>query len=110
MRIKFVVKYDKRAIMLNAYKLYRSGKHGTWSECLVKAWANAKRYKEMAEGVGKPVNTWYGWTLLGREVKHGERAVAQISLYDNLKSSIARVMSYFTYEQTCELGTQEPKA
>lgn len=109
MKTRFIVRYNKRTIMLNAHKLYRSGKQGIWAECLVKAWENAKRYKRMAEDVGKEVHTWYGWTQLGREVIHGEHAVAQISLYDTLKNGIARVMSYFTYEQTCELGTQPPK-
>ena len=101
--------YNKRVIMLNAHKFFRDGRYGTFAECLVKAWENAKNIKNFTEAVGEEVHTWYGWTLLGREVIHNEHCIGQIELWTPLKKSIRKIESYFTFGQTCELGTQPPK-
>ena len=101
--------YNKRRIMYNAHKLFRDGRYGTFAECLVKAWENAKTYKRLAEGVGEELNTWYGWKMLGREVRHFEHCVCQAEMWTPLKNAIRKVESFFTFEQTCEEGTQPPK-
>lgn len=101
--------YNKRAIMLEAHRFFRDGRFGTFAECLEKAWENAKKYKALAEGIGETVRTWYGWTQVGREVLHGQTTVGQIEVWETLKKRVRTIKSYFTYEQTCELGTQPPK-
>ena len=107
----YTVKYDKREIMKSAHKFYRDGRHGDFANCLRHAWENAKGFKNLAENVGEEIHTWFDWTLLGREVKHEEKNVGQVeSWVTHLKNKIKMAKSYFTYEQTCELGTQPPKA
>lgn len=106
----FIIKYDKRAIMNEAYKFFRGNTVRDFGTCLRMAWDNAKGYKALTERVGEPVNTWFGWTLLGREVKHNEVNVGQYTAWDDSTKSGRRTKSYFTYGQTCELGTQPPKA
>ena len=105
--MRFTVKYDKRAIMLEAHRFFRGGKSGDFAMCLRKAWDNAKGYKNLAENVGRTIHTWFGWTLLGREVRHNETNVGQYDAWDDTTKSGKRIKSYFTYEQTCELDTQE---
>lgn len=109
MKKKFVLQYNKRTIMLNAHEFFRDGRYGTFGECLKKAWENAKQVKAFTEKLGKEVHTWYGWTLLGREVIHGEMTIGQLELWRPFKNKVKGIISYFTYEQTCELGTQAPK-
>ena len=107
--MKYRVVYNKRVIMLEAHKFFRDGRFGTFAECLQRAWENAKDIKHFAEGIGEEVHTWYGWTLLGREVIHNEHTIGQIELWDTLKNKVRGIKSYFTRGQTCELGTQPPK-
>lgn len=109
MKVKFTVTYNKGAIMRKAHKFFADGRMGTFSECLRKAWENAKEYKRLSEEVGEEVHTWYGWTQLGREVIHEEHNVGQAEMWETLKKKVRTVKSYFTYKQTCELGTQTPK-
>lgn len=106
----FKVVYDKRAIMREAHRFFRGGKMGDFGMCLRKAWENAKLYRGLAEGIGEVIHTWYGWKMLGREVIHDMLNVGQIDVWDDTTKSGKRVKSYFTFEQTCELGTQPPKA
>ena len=106
---EYRVVYNKRNIMLEAHRFFRDGRHGTFSDCLKHAWENAKNLKNFAEAIGKEVHTWYGWTLLGREVIHEQQTIGQLEMWDNLKKRIRTIKSYFTYEQTCELGAQPPK-
>ena len=109
--MRFTIKYDKRAIMRKAHYFYRGGKMGDFGECLRKAWDNARAYKEFAELVGEEIHTWYEWTLLGREVIHDEANIGKLELWDDrLKTKLKRLVPYFKFNQTCELGTQEPKA
>ena len=108
--MRFVLQYDKRAIMKEAHRFFRSGKYGDFGDCLTKAWDNARAYRELAELVGETVRTWYGWVLNGREVIHDMVNVGQIRVWDETTKSGQRVKSYFKFNQTCELGTQEVKA
>ena len=105
----FKVGYNKKTIMYNAHRFFRDGRYGTFGECLRKAWENAKAIKAFTEDVGEEVHTWYGWTLLGREVLHGETTIGQLELWEPIKNGLKKVKSYFKLEQTCELGTQPPK-
>lgn len=106
----FVIKYDKKAIMKEAHKFFRDNTDRDFSTCLKMAWDNAKGYKALTERIGETINTWFGWTLLGREVKHEEKCVGQYTVWDDTTKSGRRIKSYFTFGQTCELGTQPPKA
>ena len=77
------MKYDLRAIMRRAWKLFR--KLGiSFSECLHRAWLTAKAAEvnesriqaaKAAAGVTEECNTWSGWKTLGCEVIHGSRAL-----------------------------------
>ena len=109
--MEFKARYNKRDIMYNAHKFYRDGRHGDFANCLRHAWENAKGVKRLADALGEEIHTWKGWTALGREVIHEQKTVGQVdSWVTHLKYKIKMAMSYFTYEQTCELGTQPPKA
>ena len=77
------MRYDLRAIMLRAWRLYREGK-GSFAECLHRAWisekaapVNAERIEaaKQAAGITEETNTWYGWKQLGFEVIHGSKAL-----------------------------------
>lgn len=107
--MKYTVTYNKRTIMLNAHKFFRDGRFGTFGECLKKAWENARTFKWFAEYTGEEIHTWYEWTLLGREVIHNEHCIGQLEMWETLKNKIRTIKSYFTFGQTCELGTQPPK-
>ena len=110
MKTEFVAKYDKRKIMLDAHRFFRDGRYGDFSFCLKCAWENAKGKKGAEEDRGEELHTWYEWTLLGREVIHEQKTVAQVEIWvTHLKNRLRMLMSYFTYEQTCELGTQPEK-
>lgn len=77
------MKYDLRAIMRRAWKLFR--KLGiSFGECLHRAWLTAKAAEvnesriqaaKAAAGVTEECNTWSGWKTLGCEVIHGSRAL-----------------------------------
>lgn len=102
------MKYNKRIIMETAHRLYRSGRYGTFANALRIAWNDEKAVARIRKRHGE-VHTWYGWTLLGREVLHDEHAVEKVTLADAKTKSGTRLVPFFTYEQTCELGTQPPK-
>ena len=81
-------RYDLRAIMLRAWKLYRKGGL-TFSEALHRAWLTAKaepintaRVEEAkaAAGITEDVKTWSGWRDAGFEVIHGSKALFGVSL------------------------------
>jgi hypothetical protein len=105
----YTAKFDKREIMKTAHAFYRDGRHGDFAVCLSKAWDNAKAVKKLSEELGKELHTWFGWTLLGREVIHEQKCVAQVEMWATLKNKIRTIKSFFTFEQTCELGTQPIK-
>lgn len=102
------MKYDRKAIMAKAHKLYRTFRYGTFANALKLAWQDAKAVAEIRAEHGE-VRTWYGWTLVGREVIHEQHAVAKVKLADPKTADGTRLTPFFTYEQTCELGTQPPK-
>ena len=77
-------KFDLRAIMTRAWKLFRKFSDLTFGECLHRAWlsakaeeVNAKRIEaaKLAAGVTEETNTWNGWKQLGYEVIHGSKAL-----------------------------------
>lgn len=77
-------KYDLRAIMLRAWRLYRDGKGLSFAEALHRAWIsekaapiNAERIEaaKAAAGVTEQTETWSGWKKLGYEVIHGSKAL-----------------------------------
>ena len=78
------MKYDLRAIMLRAWRLYREGKGLSFAECLHRAWIsekaapiNAERIEaaKAAAGITEQTETWSGWKKLGYEVVHGSKAL-----------------------------------
>lgn len=78
------MKYDLRAIMLRAWKLYREGRGLTFAECLHRAWLSEKAKPEnaarieaakAAAGVSEDCRTWAAWRDLGFEVIHGSKAL-----------------------------------
>ena len=77
-------KFDLRAIMTRAWKLFRKFSDLPFGECLHRAWlsakaeeVNAKRIEaaKLAAGVTEETNTWNGWKQLGYEVIHGSKAL-----------------------------------
>lgn len=82
------MRYDLRAIMLRAWRLYREGK-GSFAECLHRAWisekaapVNAERIEaaKQAAGIFEEVKTWAGWKAAGFEVVHGSKALFGVDL------------------------------
>ena len=78
------MKYNLRAIMTRAWKLFRKFSDLPFGECLHRAWlsakaeeVNAKRIEaaKLAAGVTEETNTWNGWKQLGYEVIHGSKAL-----------------------------------
>lgn len=76
-------KWDLRAIMLRAWKIFRKG-GVSFAEALHRAWSaakaapvNAQRIEEAKAdaGVAEEVNTWAGWKAAGFEVIHGSKAL-----------------------------------
>ena len=104
-----MTKFDKKAIMTKAWELFKANRYGTFATCLKLAWEEAKGIKAIADEYGT-IRTWYGWTLFGREVIHGQKNIGQVNGYDPKTITGKRMLSFFTFEQTCELGTQPPKA
>ena len=82
------MRYDLRAIMLRAWRLYREGK-GSFAECLHRAWISEKAAPVNAErieaakqtaGISEEVKTWAGWKAAGFEVIHGSKALFGVDL------------------------------
>lgn len=109
--MKFTVSYDKALIMRNAHKLYRSGRHGDWANCIVKAWADAKTIKATVEAIGEEARTYGGWLALGYEVIHGQHNVGQC-IVNSIRwiNKTTEILSFFTRSQVCPIGTQAPKS
>lgn len=77
-------KFDLRAIMTRAWKIFRKVSDLAFGECLHRAWlsakaeeVNAKRIEaaKQAAGVTEETNTWSGWKELGYEVIHGSKSL-----------------------------------
>lgn len=78
------MRYDLRAIMLRAWRLYRETEGLSFAEALHRAWLsekaapiNAERIEaaKAAAGVTEQTETWSGWRKLGYEVIHGSKAL-----------------------------------
>lgn len=103
------MKYDLRAIMLRAWRLYREGKGLSFAECLHRAWisekaqpVNTQRIAEAkaAAGITEEVNTWAGWKRLGFEVIHGNKALFKTVLIHGSKGDNATyIASFFSASQ-----------
>lgn len=100
--------YNKRAIMAKAHELYRTGRFGTFANALTIAWRDAKAVEHVRATYGD-VKTWFGWTQVGREVWHGEHAIAKVTVADAKTKNGTRVIPFFTLAQTCEAGEQPTK-
>lgn len=77
------MKYDLRAIMTAAWRIFRK-LCVTFAEALHRAWnaakaapINARRIEaaKAAAGVTEDTNTWSGWREAGYEVIHGSKAL-----------------------------------
>ena len=98
------MKYDLRAIMLRAWRLYREGKGLSFAECLHRAWisekaqpVNAERIEvaKTAAGITEECNTWAGWKRLGFEVIHGSKALFKTVLIHGSKGDSATYTGSF---------------
>lgn len=78
------MRYDLRAIMLRAWRLYRKGEELGFAECLHRAWISAKAEPVNAEriaeakaaaGITEDTATWSAWREAGYEVIHGSKAL-----------------------------------
>ena len=87
------MRYDLRAIMLRAWRLYREGK-GNFAECLHRAWisekaapVNAVRIEaaKAAAGIVEEVKTWSGWRDAGYMVQHGSKRLFSVDLIHGSK-------------------------
>ena len=77
------MKYNLRAIMLRAWKIFRKGGL-SFSESLHRAWISEKALGENAQrieaakaaaGITEECRTWAGWKEEGFEVIHGMKAL-----------------------------------
>lgn len=84
----FSMKYNKKAIMTNAWVLFRKG-GVTFAEALHRAWnvakampVNAERIAEAAKaaGVTEEFKTWAEWKKAGFEVRHGSKRLFMVEL------------------------------
>lgn len=101
-------KFDKRAIMLKAWKLVRKFAISI-AEGLRRAWASAKAATENARrietqrimhGISEPIDTWAGWKRAGLQVRHGEHAAFTVELISNSKGvGGSRKVAFFAADQ-----------
>lgn len=100
-------KYNLSNIMKDAWKMVKK-LNITLSTALKIAWKNAKLVaKTLLEKATEEVHTWYGWTLLGKEVIHDSKCLFQIVIEDLTTKKGTRTLSYFGASQVCELGSQD---
>ena len=101
--------YNLHDIMVHAWKLFRKLSIN-FGECLHRAWLsakaapiNAKRIEDAkaAAGILERVMTWAGWKAEGREVRHGEQRLFQVSLiYGSRGDGASYLASLFGESQT----------
>lgn len=111
------MKYDLRAIMTRAWKLYRKARAEalTFAEALHRAWLSAKaepintrriEAAKAAAGILEPVNTWAGWKSLGYEVIHGSKALFQaVLIYGSRGDGATYTGSFFAASQVQPIPT-----
>lgn len=82
-------RYNLKAIMTNAWKIFKKEKDIAFGEALHRAWLSAKaepvnalRVAEAkkAAGIIEEVRTWYGWKQAGYTVIHGSKMLFQVEL------------------------------
>lgn len=82
-------KFSKRAVMTNAWVIFRKEKNIAFGEALHRAWLSAKaepvnalRIEEAkkAAGVEEEIKTWFGWKQAGFMVRHGSKNLFQVEL------------------------------
>lgn len=97
------MKWNLRAIMLRAWRLYRKGGI-TFAEALHRAWLTAKaepvnaarvEKAKTAAGITEDVKTWSGWRDAGFEVIHGSKALFGVSLIWGSKGDGAEYKASF---------------
>ena len=97
------MKYDKRAIMMKAWRTYRKG-GADFPEALHRAWNSAKaepvnadriEAAKAAAGIVEPVNTWAGWKAQGFTVIHGSKALFSVDLIHSSKGDGATYKAAF---------------
>ena len=81
-------KHNLQAIMISAWALHRK-LNISFSESLHRSWLSEKAYpineQRIADamesaGVSEECHTWYGWKQMGREVRHGSKALFGVTL------------------------------
>lgn len=106
------MKYNLKAIMTKAWEIFKKPAKitVTFAEALRRAWAwfkaiavNTAKIEAAAieADVTEEYHTWYGWTMLGREVIHESKAVFQV-VVDTPEKGIGKTFkkSFFTISQT----------
>ena len=97
------MKYDLRAVMLRAWRIYRKGGIH-FSEALHRAWLSAKaepvnaariEAAKAGAGITEQTNTWAGWKALGFEVIHGSKALFGCELVHGSKGDGASYKASF---------------
>ena len=107
------MRYDLRAIMTRAWRIFRKAAV-SFAEALHRAWLSAKAEPVNAERIeavkrligleGQTVRTWAGWKALGREVIHGSKALFQaVLIYGSKGDGVTYTGSFFGESQTEEV-------
>lgn len=106
----YVMPYDKKKIMTYAHRFYLDGRMGDWSECLKRAWENARIIKASVEQIGEEAKTYGEWLALGYEIIHHQKNVGQCTVNSiRWDSKTTEILSFFTRKQICLKGSQPPK-
>ena len=94
------MKHDTRAVMEEAWSLYRKGIQD-FSQALSLAWENAKTRREAKEtaGITEETRTWAGWKDQGFEVIHESRCLYRATLHDPTTRNGTRVHCFFGASQ-----------
>ena len=110
------MKYDLRAIMTRAWRIFRKAAV-TFAEALHRAWQaakaepiNAERINraKQAAGIIEECDTWSGWKSLGYEVIHGMKAMFKaVLLYGSKGDGGTYTGSFFTASQVQPIPTAE---
>ena len=106
-------KYDLKAIMNRAWKLFRKGGI-SFAEALHRAWLsekaapiNAKRIEDAkAEaGVTEETHTWKEWRDMGCEVRHGSKCLFQtVLIYGSKGDGATYTASFFGASQVAPVA------
>ena len=98
---------NRSVLFKDAWKIYRKGKV-TFGDALRRAWVTAKAYwdnvarvedAKKAAGIEEETRTWYGWKVLGFEVRHESKCLFQVRVVDGGTKSGWVTKSYFGASQ-----------